>query len=270
MRPKTLDDLTGPWKRANQIVYRDCPMCGRDTWKLYVHPESGVWHCFGCNAAGVLDLGMGNALALLYATTQAPAKWDPMELPPFQRLSDKACDHLWEKYGLSPEQAARYSLVEGAAEPYIGRIIIPYIGYMGDVIYFNARSFTGALPKYRAADGKHPLYVPHYGDRLWSSTRGRGLVLVEGAFDAIKVCEAGYRVACIGGTALPKYLVPAVRELSGGVEVTIALDSDALDKGLRLVRRLQPFVRGEVTAVVLPPGQDPASMTTDQLKEILQ
>lgn len=271
MRPRTLDDLTGPYKVGRQITYRDCPACGRDTWKLYVDAESGLYKCFGCNAAGKLDMGRANVLATLYATRQAQLpKWAPMDLPPFQALSAEALSYLASKYGLDGAAAARYSLVEGAAGPYAGRILIPYLGYLGDVIYFNSRTYLGEVPKYKAAEGRHPLYVPSFSARTALPRFEAGLVLVEGAFDAIKVHLAGYRAVCIGGTALPRYLYPAVQFMAGRDPVRVVLDSDALDKGLQLMRRLQPFVRGEVTTVVLPPGQDPGSMTTDQLREVLQ
>jgi hypothetical protein len=272
MLPKTLDDLTGPWKRTTQIVYRDCPVCSRDTWKLYVAPDTGMWHCFGCHAAGRLDMGNANALAVLFAKkSQGPPKWNPVELPPFSPLSDAAHTFLAEKYGLTREQSARYSLVEGAAHPYVGRIIIPYFDARGDTIYYNARVYLGnGMPKYKAADGKHPLYFPRWSAKGWLQRRSGELVLVEGAFDAIKMLEAGYLGCAIGGTSLPRHLLPSLVKLAGRSPVTIALDSDALDKALALQRRLQPFLAGEVRTVMLPAGHDPGSMSIDQLQEVLQ
>jgi hypothetical protein len=269
VRPKTLDDLTGPWKRTTQIVYRDCPMCGRDNWKLYLSPDTGLWKCFGCNAAGHLDLGHTNALAILHAKSQAAPTWAPMDLPPFQALSAAAHDHLRWKYGLSPEQCARYSLVEGAAEPYIGRILVPYFNQAGEIIYYTGRSYIGETPKYKAADGKHPLYYPRWAAKGWLERRSSQLVLVEGTFDAMKTLEAGFLGCAIGGTGLPRHLLPSLMKLASNPIVTIALDSDALDKALALQRRLQPFVAGEVRVVMLPPGEDPGSMSIDQLQEVL-
>jgi len=274
MLPKTLDDLTGPWKRTTQIVYRDCPVCSRDTWKLYVAPDTGMWHCFGCHAAGKLDMGNANALAVLFAKkSQGPPKWNPVELPPFSSLSDAAHTFLAEKYGLSREQSARYSLVEGAAYPYMGRIIIPYFNQPGEIIYYNARHFLGGQPKYKAADGKHPLFVPSFSAHMQGAREGwmhSGLVLVEGAFDAIKVHMAGRMAVAIGGTGVPRHLMPSLIDLAGKLPVTIALDSDAIDKALALQRKLQPFLAGIVRVVVLPAGQDPGSMSIDQLQEVLQ
>jgi Toprim domain-containing protein len=270
VRPKTLDDLTGPWKRTTQIVYRDCPMCGRDNWKLYLSPDTGLWKCFGCNAAGRLDLGHTNALALLHVKSQAAPSWAPMDLPPFKALSAAAHDHLGRKYGLTPEQCARYSLVEGAAEPYIGRILVPYFNQAGEIIYYTGRSYIGETPKYKAADGKHPLFVPMQAFGTWPGNKPP-VYLVEGTFDAIKLYEAGFWLAAaIGGTGLPRHLLPSLMKLAdNAIEIVIALDSDALDKALALQRRLQPFVAGEVRVVMLPPGQDPGSMSIDQLQEVL-
>jgi len=273
MRPKTLDDLTGPWKRTTQIVYRDCPVCARDNWKLYLSPDTGLWKCFGCNAAGRLDLGHTNALAMLHVKSQAAPTWAPMDLPPFKGLSAAAHDHLRWKYGLSPEQCARYSLVEGTAEPYIGRILIPYFNQSGEIIYYTGRSYIGEIPKYKAADGKHPLYIPMFASclSLLPSALGRaGVTLVEGCFDAIKCWEAGWAAFALGGVGLPRHLLPSLIERIGRIPVTVALDSDALDKALALQRRLQPFVAGEVRVVMLPPGQDPGSMPIDQLQEVLK
>jgi len=216
-------------------------------------------------------MGNANALALLYAKkSQGPPKWNPVELPPFSPLSDAAHTFLAEKYGLSRGQSARYSLVEGAAEPYTGRIIIPYFDTRGDTIYYNARVYmANGLPKYKSADGKHPLYMPlPLMPWLWPTPRP--IVLVEGCFDAIKAAEAGMPVVAIGGTSLPRHLMPSLVELVGRRPVAIALDSDALDKSLALQRKLQPFLAGEVRTVMLPAGHDPGSMSIDQLQEVLQ
>jgi Toprim domain-containing protein len=216
-------------------------------------------------------MGMQNAFAVLYAKNQAQPTWATIDLPPFQDLSEAAYVYLAEKYGLTREQCARYSLVEGAAEPYIGRILVPYFNRAGEIIYYTGRSYIGEIPKYKVADGKHPLFEVMLSCYHDMQVDGRGISLVEGCFDAIKCWEAGWPAIALGGTSLPRHLLRVLTDRVGQVPtVTIALDSDALDKALALQRRLQPFLAGHVRTVMLPAGHDPGSMSIDQLQEVLK
>jgi hypothetical protein len=123
------------------------------------------------------------------------------------------------------------------------------------------------VPKYLNADGPHPLYVPRWV-RGRKVPKGADVVVVEGAFDAMKVDHCtDLPVVAIGGKSLPKYLLHDLLDLAPG-RVRVMLDADALGASLKLSGQLAPFV-DRVERVVLPSGSDPAALGADTLRGLL-
>jgi DNA primase len=189
---------------------------------------------------------------------QERVEWPEAVLPRWEPLSKRACRYLASR-GIEPELARRLGIVEQAERL---RVIVPYHGPSGAVIYYTARSYSKLEegPKYLTASGRHPLYVlPD-----WRPTDE--LVLVEGVFDAIAVHQhTGWHVAALGGKSLPRYLQPELLSLVRK-RLVVLLDSDALGAALGLQERLRHKVA--VTVVPLPPGEDPASLGAG-IKELL-
>lgn len=264
-RPESLADFTGPSKESGeQIVYQHCPVCGSRGWKVYVNPVTGLWWCHAGNhtGGGRIDVGMplagrGQAIRGRHAPQERP-RWTETGLPSWQPLGWRALRYLAAR-GIDKGLAASLGIVEMEERM---RVLVPYLGPAGGVIYWTARSYTDLEegPKYLAAGGKHPLYVlPDWQPR-------EDVVLVEGVFDAIAVHEAtGSAAIAVGGKSLPRYLEPDLLDLAHR-SITILLDADAAADAYRLRKRL--MFKRKMRVVPLPPGEDPSSMG-DSLKGLL-
>lgn len=281
MRPRTLADFQGECRPSGQqLNFRVCPVCGSESWKLYLNPETGFWFCHagahqggGAVEIGTLSQASLEGKAILQMLNPAARVPDPptaeVDLPEWEPLSDRARRYLHRR-GLSDESIARWGLVEWVDQY---RVLIPYFSQSGQLVYYNSRRYSDNLgdgPKYKGMPGRHPLYVP---DR-----RGRGkVVVVEGAFDAMAVRErTPYHVVALGGKSLPKYLRTPLRDevfsailLKDGGEVVICLDGDAIGDSLQLLNKIPPLRGITVRMAVLENGEDPASITPERLREVL-
>lgn len=264
-RPKTFADFGGPNRTSGgQVVFQNCPVCGNRRWKVYVNPDTGFWFCHAPehSGGGKVDCGLqlaGRGRAFLESLALQPStKWHPMPLPAYEPLGRRALRYLMAR-GISERRAARLGIVEMQDRM---RIVVPYYGPDGEVIYWSARAYSKMEdgPKYLAASGRHPLYVRPD----WLPTRT--LVLVEGVFDALAVEEhTGLDVCALGGKYLPRYLEHDLLRI-GVRRLVVLLDPDALADAIKLRSRM--MTKREVKIIPLPLGKDPADLGPD-LEEIL-
>lgn len=203
-------------------------------------------------------MGQGKQILDTLSGTPRGHKWEEVSLPAWTELSARAKRYL-RRRGVGDELASELGIVEMEDSM---RLIVPYYGRSGEVIYWTARAYSDMQdgPKYMAASGRHPLYV------LPGWSPASTVVVVEGVFDAIAVYQAtGHAVVALGGKALPRYLVD---DLAGLVRdnVVVCLDSDATASALKLRSTLSS--KYDVKIVQLPVGEDPSSMG-DKLKGLL-
>lgn len=266
MNPRTLQSFSGPVRSSGtQMNYKICPVCGSQSWKLYVDPNTGKWYCFAGahSAGGCVDVGVpaspGAAIReKLGDPGRTESHWPEVQMPSNIPLSNMATRYLTNR-GLSH---SLHLYREMQDEP---RILIPYRGRAGEWIYWNSRAYMPNHdgPKYKAASGRHPLYVlPR-----WESKNH--VIIVEGAFDAAcvrQVVESDTVVVAVGGKSLPRYLMADLMQIATGA-VTIMLDADALDSALSMRQRISPF---RITKLkTLPEGKDPADMDLSRLRGII-
>ena len=266
MNPITFSHFTGPSRDSgSQVCFKCCPACGCDRWKTYLDPDTGKWYCFapehsagGCVDVGLPMVGAGaDILEKLDGAHQEPA-WPEIELPAWETLSRRAERYLTRR-GVSLGLAQQLGIVEMQDAM---RVLVPYCATDGRIIHWTGRKYSTLEdgPKYLNAPGKHPLYVlPGSG----------ALVAVEGVFDAIAVHEAtGRYTAAIGGKSLAKHLVQDLLQLvAWRGTVQLVLDGDAIDAALRIKGQLQG--RCHISVVPLPPGEDPGSLSHQNLREVL-
>jgi len=263
-KPQNIEDFTGEWKPSGtQRNYKTCPVCGNNTWHLYVDPTTGRWMCFAGEhgAGGQVQVEPSAAHLRALLERPAPVKWPEIDLPEYNKLSSAAINYICERgfeYGVLE---SKYGIRQTGL-----RLLIPYFDKIGRLIYWNKRKFAEGYDQfhektYVAAPGRHPLYVPFYG--------GAPFVIVEGCFDAIRCAEAGCYAVALGGKSLPKYLMQDLLRLSEPFEcVYIMLDGDAMSASLKLRNQLSPYKRSIV--VVLPDGTDPADHSEQQIQALLE
>ncbi len=190
-------------------------------------------------------------------------KWLPIDLPAGVRRGFEggaAWDYL-ESRGFSPHYLDSLGLSEWVAQE---RIVIPYFDAKGDLIYLAAHSYIGETPKYVYPKGPKPLYIPsRAGVSLYMKS-----VIVEGQFDAIVAYQAGYHAIAIGGCHLAPHVEQDLLDELQGRDVTVCLDGDALAQASKLVTRLLELgVYAKIA--ILRPGEDPASVGVERLKELI-
>lgn len=264
MMPRSLSDFTGAYKGSgDELNYQCCPVCGADGWKVYVNVHTGKWFCFAANHSrgGVVEAdnwseqARQELLILLGNHDAGPRVWPELDLPEWLPLSEMARAYLARR-GVASWVVTHLSLVEMAAQP---RIVVPYFGPDGKLIYWTARSFLPTTtPKYLTAPGTHPPFVlPR-----WEAVDDA--VLVEGVFDAIAVWQATeLPVIALGGKTISKVVEAEVRKLVRK-HVTIMLDGDAVAQAIDLS---QKFADVYSTKIIVPSlGSDPGSMSTEELR----
>jgi DNA primase len=125
-----------------------------------------------------------------------------------------------------------------AAGRYANRIIIPYYGPNGNLIYFNGRDLTGRS-KLRYQGPPKEVGVGK-SDVIWIKSwpkAGTKLYLTEGEFDAMSLWEAEYCGAALGG----KNLSPKQFKLLEPYEVTICFDLDK--SGIEALNKVSAYMR---------------------------
>ena len=152
------------------------------------------------------------------------------------------------------------------SDAFAGRIIVPIMNGMGDVIAFGGRIYRGEqdVAKYKNSTNT-PLFDKSrcvYGINFVKKEKRRGnafrdLILVEGYMDVISLASAGILNAVAGmGTALTPQQAREIKKLTDTVYV--CYDGDAAGKKAA-VRNVEPLLADglDVKVVSLAEGKDP-------------
>lgn len=131
-----------------------------------------------------------------------------------------------EARGLPPEPFGlgycRYAIQPREWPSLLGRIVIPYVGPSGSIMYWTARSVDGAVPKY------FNLPTSKASQNIWCSDWSRGLgriYITEGTFDSMVLELCGFRAIAIGGARASQDQLNLISMLAPR-EIVIATDSD--------------------------------------------
>lgn len=156
---------------------------------------------------------------------------------------------------------------ERVSDAFGGRIIVPIMNGMGDVIAFGGRIYHGEkdVAKYKNStntllfDKSRCVYGVNFvkKEKRQNNTGFRNLILVEGYMDVISLAAAGINNAVAGmGTALTPYQAREIRRLVDTVYV--CYDGDAAGRKAA-IRNVEPLIAEglEVRVVSLADGLDP-------------
>ena len=181
-------------------------------------------------------------------------------------------DYLYlDKRGISKQTAEYFGVgFFGGKGSMSGRVVIPIHNEKGVLVAYAGRSIDNSEPRYKLPPGFHKsleLYNLHRA--IEAEGQYRGLVVVEGFFDCMKVHQAGYPfVVALMGCSMS---LEQERLLVSSVDrVKLMLDGDeagwqGTDDILRRLGR-----KMWVSAVTLPEGQQPDQMTADEIEELLK
>lgn len=296
-----------------------CPMPEHDdrhpSWGIVDAPggdRHGFWKCWGCGRSGgpvrlvrrvlgweaehpdrvrewLEEVGAGGGLMLpreVEVVVRLPQVPKRFRMPP--GVLEEPLDR-WpgpvrayaESRGLTAEQVARWEIgysLEGRLE---GRLVIPVKSARGVLAGYQARTFVGALIRYKTPDlSENPDQRVLFGEYHWptpAERRGGVVAVSEGALDALALERAGapHVAALSGGGGFSEMdgvqvLAPHVAALLGGWGRVIRVtDGDAAGRsmGAALEGALGRHV--EVRELCCPYGQDACSARPEWLREAL-
>jgi DNA primase len=261
------------FQRGDEIAVETCVFCGNSKANLELSASKGVYHCWVCGKGGRL----GNLLKTLTGSDEysgTAVRLDGTSGTPRQQVvpnlrtipveqAEVAAAFLTRR-GVSGLVAKHYGIgvcVDEAHALY-GRIVIPARDFWtGECVGWWGRTYTHKQPKYLASFTTKVIA----GWPAYESRKDRPLVMVEGPFDGIATNQAGYDVAVLSGITGGDALLWWATRLAPERTIVIMLDSDAEDRARSLYWKLRQ-VRSDIRIAALPPGTDPGSATTNQLR----
>lgn len=158
-----------------------------------------------------------------------------------------------------------------------GRVIFPVLNSSGKTVAFGGRDLKGGLAKYINSP-ESEIYSK--SKELYGIYQAKGAIvrenkcyLVEGYFDVIGMWQSGIQnVVASSGTALTDGQISMIHRFTENVVLIYDGDAAGIKASLRGIDMLLSH-NLNVTAVPLPPGEDPDSMaathTPEELKKYL-
>jgi DNA primase len=187
-------------------------------------------------------------------------------------LKGVASTHTWlESRGIAKATAATFGVGFFPGKGMMaGRIVIPIHNSTGELVAYAGRAVDDTTePRYLLPSGfvkVNELYNLH---RAIAAGGSRGVVVVEGFFDAMKVYEAGYpAVIALMGSSLSDTQAELIA--TNFTRAIVMLDGDdagreALPAVLTQLARLT-----DVRVAQLPPGSQPDTLSQEQIREVLR
>ena len=281
---KILNDFLGySRQQGNEHLFR-CPYCNHHKNKLSVNIDANVFKCWVCDArgknirrlvrrfasyanlkqwdklTGVVDFSSFEFKLFGEETEEKPARIDlPKE---FRTLTGKispadlrAHSYLLNR-GLTQYDILYNKIGHCIDGDYAGRIIIPSFDEEGYVNYFMARTYSQHWTKYKNPSTSKDIIFNELNID-WDSD----VILVEGIFDSI---FAKNSIPLMGSTLREDSRV-FQKIIMNDSSVFVALDSDAEEKAMKIVRTLLKYDI-EVWKIDIPPEKDVGDMSKKEFE----
>ena len=281
-----LKDVLGRCRVSGHEHLFLCPYCDHHKRKFSVNVEKNVYKCWVCDTRG-LDLyqvvrkhGSHSNIQRWRTLTnkveinafedifREPEEEKEVKVPLPKEFVSLANDvpitarnalNYLRKRGVTKEDMVRWKIGYCSGGEYANRIIIPSFGMTGYANFFIARSYNGDWMRYKNPNiNRNIIFNELYVD--WS----RDIILVEGAFDAIRSYSIGTPIPLLGSTLRveSKLFQNLVRH---SAKVYLALDEDASNKASSIAQNLMKY--GVQTCSIDTSGyEDVAEMPIDVLK----
>ncbi len=270
---------------GQQFLFQ-CPKCNHHKRKLSVNIEQNVFKCWICEYSG-RDL---TKLVQRYGTRDNKFRWAELtnqtnvesltekifgekkeskqllELPQeYTPLCNKdlpktaiyALNYLASR-GVTKADVVKWKIGFCDSGEFEGRLLIPSFNLSGELDFFVGRAYDGNWIKYRNSTSSkdivfNELFVDFDSD----------IVLVEGAFDAIK---AGENSIPLLGCTLRESSRLFTQIVKNQPTVYIALDSDAERQSLKIIDSLLKY-DVDVLKIDIGPYSDVGEMTKKEFSE---
>jgi DNA primase len=262
-----------------------CPFCNHHKKKLQINLDTQRWHCWVCDSKGRsiysllrklnVDIRDLNKVKDVYgdepeydskeeyvAKLQLPKEFKQLYFKPtgsFNPSYNQAIHYL-SKRGIAKADIVKHNIGYCEDGLYGGRVIIPSYDDGGELNYFVARSFYEDEPyKYKNPPISRDVIV--FENQInWKEP----ITLVEGVFDSFSVKR---NVIPLLGKFLLSKLKNKIME-SGVKEVTIMLDSDAVDDS---TKHTEWFIKNGIKVRnIIPTDTDAGEMGFKKVNELLK
>jgi len=207
----------------------NCPECGHhNTFSATNKDGVLMWNCFHVDCAvkgrGILRITRNNALDTLSKTTQQSPRDIPFEKP---KSWSRTIPEIGRQYVEDVNTSGRYDDIY--YDVVRDRLVYPIYDHLGILVDGVGRTMIGQRPKWYRY-GNYPG-----GFRIGTSNIA---VVVEDVPSAISISEWVSGYALLGTSLRERH----IQELSTYRRVVFALDKDATDKSLTMVRALNSIV----------------------------
>ena len=247
--------------RQDEILIEVCPFCGNARWNFQLSTSKLFYHCWACSAGGSLRslskfFPLGNTAKLRKTSQEKPEAFgltesDVNSLKIFTRFTElnklekkdkEVVEKFLQKRGLSLYEASVYKIRyaeskifidEIEKKRYTNRVIVPLFDISGNLVFFTGRSVDNNSLKYLSCDVKRKRFLPVYLGKKFPDT----VLLVEGAFDAIAVHQAGFSSIPLLSMDITELQLFALLGI-GFEKIVIALDSGEFDNSYKLYQKL--------------------------------
>jgi len=281
-----LKDVLGQYRVSNHEHLFLCPYCDHHKRKFSVNVDKNVYKCWVCDTRG-LDVYQVIKKHGSYADVQ---KWrtltSKVEINAFEDIFREPEEEKEEKIslpkefvslandvpitgrnalnylrkrGVTKEDIVRWKIGYCPEGEYGSRIVIPSFGMSGYANFFVARSYSGDWMRYKNPNvNRNIVFNELFVD--WS----KDVILVEGAFDAIRSNYIGTPIPLLGSTLrVESKLFQSL--VKSGSKVFLALDQDASKKASSIAQNLMKY--GVRTYSIDTSGyEDVAEMPRDVLE----
>jgi len=266
------------YKYANKTEIRyNCPFCIKrrgksdNDRKLYVNIDSGKFHCFKCNAKGLLSYkknslstyGVYDKIDKLFNGEEELTNEENDDIlfyMPSTAISKKSLAYEYCLNRGITEDLIDYYNIRLGVEEFWGRIIIPNEIYSEDSLWtdmFSARTYTNQIPKY-----KNP-------ENCKKTNAVFNLHNIKEHCDTVIVVEGVITAICAGKDAVAIYgCHPSDRQISLILDkkpksIICSLDNDKAGKlpNGQMAETFSKISKGiSVFTVYLPEGLDASDM----------
>jgi len=227
-------------RRGNELIYKECPLCGNNKWNIQINLAKGFFHCWACDRGGRLR-GL-SVLASEFGIVSEP------EFSPDTQviLLPETAKPIW----LIPE-GSKYLEIREVTEAEARRLNILYDNGNLYVPYFEDKELVAF--NVRTKEGKW-MFNGTVRETVHYLIRGKSdsVILAEGLFDGIKLARTGHNVFVLFGRIL--YDNQIDRLLGIFEKFILALDRDrpGIMATIRIAKQLD--TRNADMQIVKPPS----------------
>lgn len=270
----------------SEIRLRQCPICGKDEFKLYVNVEKRIFNCYHCTwGKGIGDICVLmadisgrhiNDIKLELANSIVPSLPDdeyveriselfnkktkekafeiePILLPgntEFKGITGKKIlKYAKDKRGLTEELINNFELrFSIKLRKFKGFFLVFPVYFKGMPVGWQGRRTTNTEPRYVSSDNIGQWLWP-FDQQLPIIKETKSVILVEGVFDALAFWQLGLPSLCTFGKKINNNQKKLLKK-EGVKKIYLAWDPDAWKETQKAVKDLSDLF--EVFVIILP------------------